>query len=55
MRVLIRRNHLRQAPEQIVRDMLAHTEPGVLVVAAMVAAIAMLQTEGRYAYLGSGL
>ena len=51
VRVLIRRNRLPQSPEDIVKDMLAHTEPGVLVVAAMGAAIAVLQAEGRYTYI----
>ena len=51
VRVLIHRNKLTLSPEHIVRDMIAHTEPGVLVVAAMVAAIAVLQAEGRYAYI----
>ena len=50
-RVLIRRNKLTEAPEEIVKDMLAHTIPGVLVVAAMVAAIALLQAEGHYTYI----
>jgi intracellular sulfur oxidation DsrE/DsrF family protein len=51
MRVLIRRLKLPESPEEIVRDMLAHTEPGVLVVAAMGAAIAVLQAEGHYTYI----
>jgi hypothetical protein len=34
-----------------VREMLAHTVPGVLVVASMVAAIALLQAEGHYTYI----
>jgi intracellular sulfur oxidation DsrE/DsrF family protein len=51
VRVLIERDKLPQSPEDIMRDMLAHTEPGVLVVAAMAAAIAMLQAEGRYTYI----
>ena len=50
-RVLIRRDKLPQSPEQIVREMLAHTLPGVLVVAAMGAAIALLQAEGHYSYI----
>ncbi len=50
-RVLIRRNKLTAAPEEVVKDMLAHTLPGVLVVAAMVAAIALLQAEGHYTYI----
>ena len=51
VRVLIRRNKLLPSPEQIVREMLAHTVPGVLVVAAMGAAIALLQVEGHYSYI----
>jgi len=51
VRVLISRNKLSQSPEDIVKDMLAHTMPGVLVVAAMVAAIALLQAEGHYTYI----
>jgi hypothetical protein len=51
VRVLIRRNKLSQSPEHIVREMLAHTVPGVLVVASMVAAIALLQAEGHYTYI----
>jgi len=50
VRVLIQRDKLPQTPEQIVKDMLAHTEPGV-VVAAMGAAIAVLQAEGHYTYI----
>lgn len=48
--------HLRQisaSPEVVVRDMLAHTVPGVLVVASMVAALALLQSEGRYTYISA--
>jgi hypothetical protein len=51
VRVLIRRNKLPQSPEHIVREMLAHTVPGVLVVASMVAAIALLQADGHYTYI----
>jgi hypothetical protein len=50
-RILVHRNKLTQSPEEIVQDMLAHTVPGVLVVASMVAAIALLQAEGRYTYI----
>jgi hypothetical protein len=42
---------LPESPEDIVRDMLTHTQPGVLVVAAMGAAIAVLQAEGHYTYI----
>jgi intracellular sulfur oxidation DsrE/DsrF family protein len=48
---LIRRNKLTESPEVIVEDMLAHALPGVLVVASMVAAVALLQAEGHYTYV----
>ena len=50
-RALIAHNSLTQQPEEIVKEMLAHTLPEVLVVAAMVAAIALLQTQGHYSYI----
>jgi intracellular sulfur oxidation DsrE/DsrF family protein len=50
-RVLVRRHNLSQSPEDVVRDLMEHTLPGVLVVAAQVAAIALLQSEGRYSYI----
>jgi hypothetical protein len=48
---LVKRNKLSQAPEEIVKDMLAHTQPNVLVNASMVSAIALMQAEGRYTYI----
>jgi hypothetical protein len=51
VRQLIKYYSLSEAPETIVRDMLAHTMPHVLVVASMVSAIALLQSEGRYSYV----
>lgn len=53
-RALVRLRDLNEAPEEIVKDMLAHTLPGTLVVASMVAAIALLQAEGRYTYITVG-
>ena len=50
-RALIAHNSLTQQPEDIVKEMLAHTVPEVLVVASMVAAIALLQTDGHYSYI----
>ena len=50
-RVLVKRNKLSQSPEEIVKDMLAHTQPSVLVNASMVSAIALMQAEGRYTYI----
>jgi hypothetical protein len=51
VRQLIKHYTLSEAPETIVRDMLAHTVPDVLVVASMVSAIALLQCEGGYSYV----
>jgi intracellular sulfur oxidation DsrE/DsrF family protein len=51
VRQLIKYYSLSEAPEAIVRDLLAHTMPGVLVVASMVSAIALLQIEGHYSYV----
>jgi hypothetical protein len=51
VRQLIKHYALSEDPETIVRDMLAHTVPGVLVVASMVSAIALLQCEGGYSYV----
>lgn len=50
-RALIQHSHLSQNPDEIVKDWQAHVIPGVLIVAAMVAAIAVLQCEGRYSYI----
>jgi hypothetical protein len=50
-RQLIKHYNLNEDPEIIVRDMLAHTVPHVLVVASMESAIALLQNEGRYSYV----
>lgn len=50
-RVLVERNKLSQSPEEIVKDMLAHTQPDVLVNASMVAAVALMQAEGHYTYI----
>ena len=51
VRQLIKHYTLSEAPETIVRDMLAHTVPDVLVVASMPSAIALLQCEGGYSYV----
>jgi hypothetical protein len=50
-RIIVRQQNLSQSPEEVVQDMLAHTVPGVLVVASMVAAIALLQAEGHFTYI----
>lgn len=49
-RKLAKERNLPQAPESIVKEMIAHLLPHVLQVAAMGAAVALLQSEGRYSY-----
>jgi hypothetical protein len=51
VRARIAHSNLTHPPEEIAKEMLAHTVPGVLVVASMVAAIALLQTDGHYSYI----
>lgn len=53
-RKLVKLRSLNESPEEIVRDMLAHAIPGTIVVASMVAAIALMQAEGRYTYITVG-
>ena len=48
------KNHLTQPTQQIYNDLAAHTLPGVLIVAAAVAAIGLLQSKGHYSYLFVG-
>lgn len=48
---LVQRDSLPTAPETIVREMLDHLQPGSLMVAAMVAAMALLQNKGQYSYV----
>lgn len=49
-RAIVRRRKLSVAPEAVVKDMMAHACPGVLVVPSMVSALALLQNRGHYAY-----
>lgn len=48
---LAERSPTKQTGTQVYQDMASHTLPGVLIVAAAVAAIALLQSEGHYSYL----
>ena len=48
---LVEKNSLKISPEDLVKDLQAHTVPGVLIVPAMVAAITLLQSEGHYTYI----
>lgn len=50
-RQLIDKWKLTQQPEEIVKDIMAHVLPGVLIVPSMVATISLLQNEGRYSYI----
>ena len=50
-RALIKQFALSRQPEEVVKDLLEHTIPGTLVVASMVSAIALLQSEGHYSYI----
>jgi hypothetical protein len=45
VRAIISREDLSQSPEDIVKDMLGHTVPGVMVVVSMVAAIALFRPK----------
>jgi hypothetical protein len=49
-RAIIKKFSLTVPLEEMVHDLQAHMLPGVISVPAMVAAIAMLQSEGRFAY-----
>ncbi len=50
-RILIKQYSLTQQPEELVKDLLSHVHPGVLIVPAMVSAIALLQSEGHCSYV----
>jgi hypothetical protein len=50
-RALIKQNSLSAQPEEVVKDMQAHTLPGVLIVPSVAAALAVLQCEGHYSYM----
>jgi hypothetical protein len=51
VRGFVKKGQMKGAVEDIVNDLQAHVLPGVLVVPAMVAAIALLQSEGRFSYI----
>ncbi len=48
---LIEQYALKTPVEEVVKDLEAHTLPGVLVVPSMVATVSLLQSEGRYTYI----
>lgn len=51
VRGFVKKGQMKGAVEEIVHDLQAHVLPGVLIVPAMVAAIALLQSEGRFSYV----
>ena len=50
-RALIKKNSLTAQPEEVVKDMQAHILPGVILVPALAAALAVLQVDGHYSYM----
>jgi hypothetical protein len=52
-RGLARQNGASVSPEEIVKDMEAHTLPGVLVVPSVAGALAALQCDGHYSYMAA--
>lgn len=52
-RMLVNRLKISESAEDVVKDMMAHKLPGVLVVPSMVASLALLQNRGHYAYMRS--
>jgi hypothetical protein len=52
-RALIKQNNLTAQPEEIVKDIHSHALPGVIVVPALSAALALLQSEGNYGYMAA--
>lgn len=53
-RALIKTNHLTEQPEEVAKDIQAHILPGVLLVPALSAALALLQSDGHYGYMSAG-
>ncbi len=51
VRTLAKERALKEPVEDIVRDLQAQIVPGALIVPAMVAAISLLQSEGRFTYI----
>lgn len=52
-RVLIKQNSLTADPEEVTRDLISHALPGVVIVPALTAALAILQTDGHYGYMAA--
>jgi hypothetical protein len=52
-RGFIAQNGLSAPVDEVVKDMLAHTLPGVLITPALAGALAMLQSDGHYSYMAA--
>lgn len=48
---MIKKFSLKSTQDEIVKDLQAHVLPGVLIVPAMVATVALLQSEGHFTYI----
>ncbi|HEY4009809.1 MAG TPA: hypothetical protein VGM11_06635 [Acidobacteriaceae bacterium] len=48
---MVKQFSLTSSPAEIVKDLQAHVLPGVLIVPAMVATVALLQSEGHFTYI----
>jgi hypothetical protein len=48
---LVKQNNLSVSPEEVAKDFVAHALPGVIVVPALAAAMAILQSVGNYGYM----
>ena len=52
-RGLIAQNGLSASLDDVMKDMLAHTLPGVVITPALAGALAMLQSDGHYGYMAA--
>jgi hypothetical protein len=52
-RAIIKKFSLTEQPEEIVKDIQAHILPGVILVPALSAALALLQGDGHYGYMSA--
>ena len=52
-RALVKQNNLAADPEDVTRDLMSHASPGVILVPALTAALAILQSDGHYGYMSA--
>ncbi len=53
-RAIVKQFGLSAPPEEVAKDMQAHIHPGVILVPALAAALAVLQGDGHYSYMAIG-